>query len=162
MSNTRKPTAKTSPRRGRAIEGRPLHPRLAQIARATLGFTTLQSRNSDALDFREVSVWQVRQALQEAFEAGASSAAGDRAKVRPRKYRWDALHTVYTVIVHADGRVLVANDNDVPMHPANCAGRLDTGRKGYEELRREFIAAAREGLEVLRDRTKLDWKSVDD
>lgn len=43
---------------------------LAKIASAKLGMPTLQTRNSDSLDFREVAVWQVRAALLAAFELG--------------------------------------------------------------------------------------------
>ena len=37
------------------------------------GFPTLETRNSDSLDFREVSVWEMRDALQGAFNAGANA-----------------------------------------------------------------------------------------
>lgn len=43
---------------------------LALIARAHLGFETLQARRSDRLDFRDCSVWSVRAALVEAYEEG--------------------------------------------------------------------------------------------
>jgi len=39
-----------------------------------LGFPTLESRSSDALDFREVAVWMVRDALRHAYEAGRRAA----------------------------------------------------------------------------------------
>lgn len=42
---------------------------LACAARG-LGFETLETRRSDALDFREVAVWTVRDALRAAFDAG--------------------------------------------------------------------------------------------
>ena len=35
-----------------------------------LGVDTLDTRNSDRLDFHEVSVWEVKEALQAAFMAG--------------------------------------------------------------------------------------------
>ena len=38
-----------------------------------LGFPTLETRSSDALDFREVAVWMVRDALRHAYEAGRRS-----------------------------------------------------------------------------------------
>lgn len=37
------------------------------------GFQTLETRNSDALDFREIAVWTMRTALEAAFEAGRKS-----------------------------------------------------------------------------------------
>lgn len=45
---------------------------LAKIA-ATLGFQTLETRNSDSLDFHEVAVWSLKAALEAAYEAGKKS-----------------------------------------------------------------------------------------
>ncbi len=47
---------------------------LQQIAQEHLSVETLQTRHSDSLDFHDLSVWQLRTALQAAFEAGRSSA----------------------------------------------------------------------------------------
>jgi hypothetical protein len=46
---------------------------LAGIAKM-LGFDTLETRNSDSLDFREISVWQLKQALEAAHFAGTLAA----------------------------------------------------------------------------------------
>ena len=43
---------------------------IRDIARDLLGIETLEERKSDSLDFHEVAVWQVRDALAAAFEAG--------------------------------------------------------------------------------------------
>lgn len=51
---------------------------LAAIAREKLGFTTLETRNSDSLDFRDVAVWSVKDALEAAYRAGVDSAKGKR------------------------------------------------------------------------------------
>ena len=48
---------------------------LEDIARKTLDIETLESRHSDGLDFHEVSVWGLKQALERAFEAGRKAAA---------------------------------------------------------------------------------------
>lgn len=48
---------------------------LARIASQKLGFETLETRNSDSLDFRDVGVWCVREALEEAFRAGVAAAS---------------------------------------------------------------------------------------
>ena len=50
---------------------------LAQIALDHLFIETLQTRNSDRLDFHEVSVWAVQSALMAAYQAGL--AAGQNA-----------------------------------------------------------------------------------
>lgn len=49
-----------------------MSPELLAIARR-LGFDTLETRNSDRLDFREVAVWQIREALLAAYEAGKAA-----------------------------------------------------------------------------------------
>lgn len=43
---------------------------LTAIAQEQLGIPTLDVRNSDSLDFHEVSVWSVKAALTAAFNAG--------------------------------------------------------------------------------------------
>jgi hypothetical protein len=45
---------------------------IAKIAK-DLGFETLETRNMDSLDFREVSVGSIKAALEEAYRAGAKS-----------------------------------------------------------------------------------------
>ena len=43
---------------------------IQDIAKKFLGFETIEARHSDQLDFKEVSVWQVHKALEEAFDSG--------------------------------------------------------------------------------------------
>ena len=43
---------------------------LQRIAAEHLFVETLETRNSDRLDFYDVSVWAIRQALIDAFKAG--------------------------------------------------------------------------------------------
>jgi hypothetical protein len=43
---------------------------LTQIAQNKLGIETLETRRSDSLDFHDVAVWCVRDALEAAFNAG--------------------------------------------------------------------------------------------
>ena len=47
---------------------------LQQIALDHLFIDTLETRNSDQLDFHEVSVWAVKSALMAAFQAGRQAA----------------------------------------------------------------------------------------
>lgn len=54
-----------------------VHDKLAQIALAHLDIETLEQRGRDALDFHEVSVWSLKDALMCAFEAGRSNAQAD-------------------------------------------------------------------------------------
>ena len=43
---------------------------LLQIASDRFGITTLEARGTDALDFHDCAVWNIRLALQAAYEAG--------------------------------------------------------------------------------------------
>ncbi len=46
---------------------------IQKIATDLLGLETLEPRMRDSLDFHEISVWQIRDALAAAFEAGRQS-----------------------------------------------------------------------------------------
>ena len=43
---------------------------LTEIATQILDLETLDTRNSDRLDFHELSVWQIKKALEAAYAAG--------------------------------------------------------------------------------------------
>ena len=43
---------------------------LTLVAREHLGIETLETRKSDSLDFHDVAVWCLRDALEAAFNAG--------------------------------------------------------------------------------------------
>ena len=51
---------------------------LGRIAKELLGLDTLETRKSDRLDFSDQAVWQLRAALEAAYNAG---------KAAPRKGR---------------------------------------------------------------------------
>ena len=46
---------------------------LTEIAKKHLNHETLETRNSDSLDFHDVAVWSLKDALQEAYEAGLNA-----------------------------------------------------------------------------------------
>jgi uncharacterized protein DUF6900 len=46
-----------------------------EVAQKKLGLNTLETQDSDRLDFHELSVWQLKEALEAAYEAGAKQAA---------------------------------------------------------------------------------------
>ncbi len=52
--------------------------KLEAIARRHLRLVTLEARNSDSLDFHDLSVWDVRAALEAAYKAGFE--AGKKAR----------------------------------------------------------------------------------
>ncbi|AGI69864.1 hypothetical protein OAN307_c45070 [Octadecabacter antarcticus 307] len=47
---------------------------LLEIAAKHFHLETLETRNSDSLDFHDVSVWSIRAALEAAFAAGQATA----------------------------------------------------------------------------------------
>ena len=51
----------------------PLSPVLSEIAQRYFGNEALETQSSDALDFRDVAVWNLKAALEAAFEAGRQS-----------------------------------------------------------------------------------------
>ncbi len=48
---------------------------LTLIAQKHLGIETLETRKSDSLDFHDVAVWCIRDALEAAFKAGTELGA---------------------------------------------------------------------------------------
>jgi hypothetical protein len=46
---------------------------LAEIAARHLNLETLETRNSDGLDFHDMAVWSIKAALEAAYEAGRQS-----------------------------------------------------------------------------------------
>ena len=48
---------------------------ILDIARRRFFLETLETRNSDSLDFHDVAVWAIRDALAEAIEAGRRAGA---------------------------------------------------------------------------------------
>lgn len=54
-----------------------LDQQLQQIALDHLFIETLETRNSDRLDFHEVSAWAVKSALMAAYEAGRQATKPD-------------------------------------------------------------------------------------
>ncbi|MCC5823394.1 MAG: hypothetical protein LAT64_02560 [Phycisphaerales bacterium] len=49
-----------------------------RIAREALGLETLETRRMDSLDFHEHAVWTIKDALEQAYEAGRRSAPPTR------------------------------------------------------------------------------------
>lgn len=46
---------------------------LQRIAKTILDLETLETRNSDSLDFKEQAVWNIKEALEQAYRAGQQS-----------------------------------------------------------------------------------------
>lgn len=55
---------------------------LTQIAQKHLHVETLEVRRSDSLDFYDVSVWSIEDALREAYAAGLAAGAKKTAKAK--------------------------------------------------------------------------------
>lgn len=47
---------------------------IARIARDILRIETLETRKSDSLDFHDVAVWSIKEALEAAYRAGQEGA----------------------------------------------------------------------------------------
>lgn len=52
---------------------------VTEIARRLLHLDTIETRNADSLDFHELAVWSIRDALMAAYTAGAMAAGNGRA-----------------------------------------------------------------------------------
>ena len=51
-----------------------------KIAQDVLGLETLETRNADSLDFHDLAVWQIREALERAYQAGKNEKAREAAQ----------------------------------------------------------------------------------
>ena len=56
---------------------------LTLIAQKHLGIQTLETRKSDSLDFHDVAVWCIRDALEAEFKAGMEHAAATPKAAEP-------------------------------------------------------------------------------
>jgi hypothetical protein len=63
------------------------------IAREHLGIATLETRQSDSLDFHEVSVWGVKNALSHAYQAGVNASSGNRRAIQKQLTSSAMFHT---------------------------------------------------------------------
>lgn len=61
---------------------------LKEIARKHLGLETLETRKSDSLDFKEVAVWAVKDALNEVFEEAFQAGRQSIEKQNETLSRW--------------------------------------------------------------------------
>ena len=61
---------KTTPQKTRRNTAQTLDALLTRIAQEHLFIDTLETRNSDSMDFHDVSVWGVKEALLAAYQAG--------------------------------------------------------------------------------------------
>ena len=61
---------------------KPIDDLLTEITREHLAIQTLETRNSDWLDFHDVSVWGVKNALKKAFDAGSNAASKPTRKLQ--------------------------------------------------------------------------------
>ena len=71
----------TIPQKTRRNPTQTLYALLTRIAQEHLFIDTLETRNSDSMDFHDVSVWGVKEALLAAYQAGL--AARQKAAQKP-------------------------------------------------------------------------------
>ena len=65
-----KKAEQTGAARQRAVLRKRVDRALAEIAERTLQIGTLEERKSDSLDFHDVAVWGIREALEAAYRLG--------------------------------------------------------------------------------------------
>ena len=70
---------------------------LADIAAKHLHLETLETRNSDSLDFHDMAVWSIKAALEAAYEAGRQS----RAPVPPKRRQKGGYVVALTIKSHS-------------------------------------------------------------
>ncbi len=63
----------TTPQKTRRTPAQTLDALLTRIAQEHLFIDTLETRNSDSMDFHDVSVWGVKEALLAAYQAGLAA-----------------------------------------------------------------------------------------
>lgn len=90
--------------------GRPISHILACIARDRLGIETLGVRNRDSLDFHDVSVACLAQALGDAYEAGYRAAVAEELGVTDVIYSHEAERFPWQVFCTEERCVLVSRD----------------------------------------------------
>jgi hypothetical protein len=56
-----------------------VQPYAAKIAREILNLDTLETRRMDSLDFHELAVWEIREALEAAYNAGRQAGSSKSA-----------------------------------------------------------------------------------
>src|SRR4051812_33683217 len=82
---------------------------LAKIARKHLGIQTLATRKSDSLDFYNVAVWSVADALKAAFDAGSARAIPPvRAEHSPAPWQYE--YSPYTLRATGEGEAGTVGD----------------------------------------------------
>jgi len=99
---------------------------LTAIARGVLGLETLETRRMDSLDFHEVAVWAVNDALHRAYEAGRRNAPA------PKVVAFEGVHlpTAAEALQHANADPEV--DTPITLHgkyyavPKSTAEHLET------------------------------------
>ncbi len=93
-----------------SMTGRPITHILAGIARDRLGIETLDVRGSDSLDFHDVSVVGIAQALNDAYEAGYRAAVAEELGVTDVIYNHEAERFPWQIFCTEERCVLVSRD----------------------------------------------------
>ena len=82
---------------------------IREAAAKHLGVETLETRNSDALDFYSVAVWSIRSALEATYEAGKALTAGEVETPAERSGHWQTM-TVDQAIEHLETWIDMIDD----------------------------------------------------
>ena len=60
------------------------HALMQRIAAQYLDLETLETRNADDLDFHDLAVWAIREALEAAYQAGVAAGAKNQRQIDPQ------------------------------------------------------------------------------
>jgi len=69
-----------------------------KIAREILDLETLETRKSDSLDFHDMAVWEIRKALEAAYNAGRNAATSKTKTIKTYPVRRSDGRTVNVTI----------------------------------------------------------------
>ena len=129
---------------------------LTAIASEHLGIATLETRNADRLDFHDVSVWGVKNALRHAYQAGRD-AVSDQAASRMmaalrafieadakaeqcHEWKWENLEHAFALARDAlSGAVAACPPSALPGSPPGCHPRFEVEHDPAENPDRVYV-----------------------
>ncbi len=129
-----------------------MHPlaleQLQAIARKRLNVSTLADRNSDSLDFHDISVAGLRAALRDSYEAGFRAGVARELGIEAAIYAAEADRYPWQVFCDEDRCVLISRDlrDHLVIASSYRRGDDDRSRVAIESLPHELFDIVRREL----------------
>lgn len=129
-----------------------MHPlaleQLQAIAKERLNICTLADRNSDSLDFHDISVAGLRAALRDAYEAGFRAGAARELGIEAAVYAAEADRYPWQVFCDEDRCVLISRDlrDHLVIASGYRSGDDDRNRVAIESLPLQLFDIVRREL----------------